>query len=121
MKFGLESSSAPNSLDEDRFEGEGTIDFGFWISDCGFQIRRFRRAVSLDPENIRGRHTDALLANETICQILVAITDLAWRDLRRFNQRHVFPAHIPLHRSVLALVETGHVAEYNLDNSRNRS
>src|ERR1043165_8488487 len=43
-KFRFEPPSAPHSLDENWFEGEGTADFGFRISDCGFQIRRFCRA-----------------------------------------------------------------------------
>ena len=35
------SAAAPNSLHEDWLEGEGTADFGFWISDFGFQVCKF--------------------------------------------------------------------------------
>ena len=43
MKFGLKASPAPNSLHENRFEGQGISEFGFRIVDCRFQIRRFCR------------------------------------------------------------------------------
>src|SRR6266566_6205326 len=40
-KFRLKPSPAPDSLHEDWFKGEGTADFGFRISDFGFQIGKF--------------------------------------------------------------------------------
>lgn len=117
MKFGFKPSSTPNSLDGNRFEGEGSSQFGFRISDCGFQIRRFCRAFLSTPKAF-GAGTDVLQANATICQILVAIADLARRDLRRVYQRHVVRAYVAIHRTVLAVVKARHVAESNLDNSR---
>jgi hypothetical protein len=54
--------------------------------------------------------TDALQANATVCQILAAITDLARRDLRRLDERHVRRAYVTIHRSLLGLVETRHIA-----------
>src|SRR5262245_20085647 len=55
---------------------------------------------------------------EIFSQILAAVADLDRRDLRRVDQRHVRRAHVAIHRSLLALVEAGHVAEGNLDNPR---
>src|SRR5204863_8940512 len=40
-EVGLETASTPHPFHEDRLEGEGTINFGFRISDFGIQIRRF--------------------------------------------------------------------------------
>ena len=40
VKFGFEAPPAPHSLDENRLEGKGTTDFGFRVSDFGFQLGR---------------------------------------------------------------------------------
>ena len=37
----FEPTAAPDSFHEDWFKGEGTADFGFRISDFGFQIGKF--------------------------------------------------------------------------------
>ena len=41
---------------------------------------------------------------------------MAWRNLRRLDQRHVGRTHVAVRRSLLALVEAGYVAERDLDN-----
>ena len=41
VKLGFEASSAPHSLNENRFEGEGVRDCGLRIADCRFQIGKF--------------------------------------------------------------------------------
>ena len=40
-KFRFKPSPTPDSLNEDWLEGEGTADFGFRISDFGFQTCKF--------------------------------------------------------------------------------
>ncbi len=55
--------------------------------------------------------------DEVFPQILAALADLARRDLRQLQQRHVGGAHIATRCSRLAVVEAGHVASDNLDNS----
>src|SRR6266404_717346 len=55
--------------------------------------------------------------NEPLPEILAAVTDLARRDFCRLDGSHVRRTHVPIYCSLLALVEAGHVAEGNLDNS----
>jgi hypothetical protein len=57
----------------------------------------------------------SLTSDEIFPQILVAIIDLAGRDLRRLDQHYVGRAHVAIHRSLSVVVEAGHVAARNLD------
>ena len=41
---------------------------------------------------------------------------MAWRNLRRLDQRHVGRTHVAVRLRLLALVEAGYVAERDLDN-----
>ena len=59
-----------------------------------------------------------LTSDEIFSQILVAGVGLAWRDFHRFDERDVGRAHVAIHCSVLALVETGDDAEGNLGDHR---
>src|SRR5215469_13821993 len=102
MKIGSKARGLPSS------------NFGLWIADFRFAdfVGRFCETPSCLAGVWHRRQ-----ANATICQILAAIADLARRDLRRLDQRHVRRAYVTIHRSLLALVETRHVARSNLDNS----
>src|SRR5215831_824505 len=99
----------PTSNVQPSIHGHGTESL---LRHWTFDVRCSMFGVSALISGFRRRPLD-----EIFPEILVAARDLAWRDICRLDQHHVRRAHVAIHCSLLALVEAGHVAEGNLDNS----